>query len=147
MKKLLFSLAAASVMLVACKKEAEEPTKTSEAVSAVITGKAQAELDNTLDGREDVPNGTKVIANVWRNGQSHRYETTVNNGEYSFSIAAPNDGMEVEIIFSEFRSDIKLNATDTDKDVVFGACSNLVWVYPGETQIEDTNWFDGGCIE
>jgi outer membrane lipoprotein-sorting protein len=146
MKKLLFTLAAASVMMVACKKKgAEEPTKTSEAVSAIISGKATAELNNTTDGREDVPNGTKVIAKVWRDGQYHRYETSVNNGMYSFSIPASNDGIEVDITFSEFRSDVKVDADNTNKDRVFGACDEWVSANPGQTQIIDVIWYDGGC--
>jgi hypothetical protein len=150
MKKLLFTLAAASVMMVACKKKgAEEPTKTSEAAVAIIKGKALAELDNTSAGREDVPNGTTIVATVNRGGQMHRYESTVQNGEYTFSIPAPNTGITVSMSFSNFRSDVKISADPltVSEDRIFGACDAGTTIHAGETQIIDFTWVDGGCIE
>jgi hypothetical protein len=106
MKKLLLTLAAASVMLVACKKEeAVEPTKTSEAPKATITGKLYAETNPTNTTRETAPDGIKVVATASHNGNTYRYETTSAGGSYKLEIPCNNDGVNLTIQFSDFVAD------------------------------------------
>jgi hypothetical protein len=149
MKKLLLSIAAASVMLVACKKEESGITQTNQIVNAVIKGKAYANTDLTnvdaewgWDIYENVPDGTVVIALVEHDGQTFRYQTTVTNGEYSFEIPARNEGVSVTIEYSDFRSNVKFgpNAADVYPNVVFSRGDDGVWVYPGVTEVMDTEW-------
>jgi hypothetical protein len=117
MKKLLLSLAAASVMLVSCSKEEPiAPTKTSEASKAVIKGVAMAQLAiksdaNGDDFYENAPEGTVIVAVVTHtlaNGsqsQAFRYETKVTAGNYKFEIPSVNAGTTIQIVPSQFFAD------------------------------------------
>ena len=150
MRKLLLSIAAASVMLVACKKEEAGVTKTNEPVNAIIKGKAYANTDLTnvdaewgWDIYENVPEGTIVIAIVEHEGHSFRYQTSVDaNGSYELQIPARNEGVDVMIEYSDFRSNVKFgpNAADQYPNVVFNRESDLYTVYPGVTQVVDAEW-------
>jgi hypothetical protein len=117
MKKLLLSLAAASVMLVSCsKEEAVAPTKTSEAPKAVIKGTAMAQLAIKADANgddfyENAPDGTVIVAIVTHtldNGtqsKAFRYEAKVASGNYKFEIPCVNAGTNVQIVPSHFFAD------------------------------------------
>lgn len=106
MKKLLFTLAAASVMLVSCKKEeAVEPTKTSEAAKGTIVGNLNAELDLSKDGLEKAPDGTVVTATTVVNGQTFTYEGKVADGAYSISIPVGQTARVYTVRFSSFTAD------------------------------------------
>jgi hypothetical protein len=151
MKKLLLSVAAASLMLVACKKEEAAGITSSNPVgTAIIKGKAQANTDETnfdptwgWDIYENVPDGTPVILTFEIDGQTYRYTSSVTNGEYSFEIPSRNEGMMVEIDFSDFRSNVKFgpNAEDVYPDAVFEAGDESVWAHAGEVVINDVMYY------
>ena len=106
-----------AIMLFSCKKEeVNTPTSSSEATKATISGTAYAELDETKEGLEFAPNGTKVtLTYKGTDLKSYNYTGTIGtDGKYSVSIPVGRDSKEYDIVFENF-SAIQTIADKTTK--------------------------------
>lgn len=143
MKKLLLSLAAASMMFVACKKESEAvlPTSTSEATTGNITFKVYAETNEDNADRETAPDGTVVVATATHSGNTYVYESAISGGSVSFDIPAMNTGTTVSFTFSDFRTDVTEFGGTVTEGEIFTATTANVTLMPGVSEIRDITYF------
>lgn len=149
MKKLLLTLAAASVVLVACnKEEAVVPTSTSPAKKATISGKlyANTNVNNDTTGfvrdKENAPDGIAVVATVTIGGSEYRYETTSSGGSYKLEIPCGNETRTVTIMYSDFTADQTLatGSNPSTKSLVWTAGDESVDVVGGVSKIIDVEY-------
>ena len=124
MKKLLLTVAVASMFFTACKKEEEVITvsSTSVAPKVIVNGVVKADIDKTNTVFETAPNGTVVIATATEGTQTYRFETTIQNGAFRFELPTSNKGLNFDIDFSDFSTDIT-TTLGTEKAVIYNATS------------------------
>lgn len=102
--------------------------------TATITGKLQAELNDTQAGLENVPDGIKVFAVISTKDlvlnpsnasyPNQQFETTTTGGVFTFSsIPVGPNGINVTLHFSSFRADRVNGGTTTS--TVFPAPSDM----------------------
>lgn len=162
MKKLIYTVSA--VMLIAlssCKNEnSVNPRPTDQIISkATISGLVRAELNNLtpapagptpFSNAEIIPTTTpvKVIAEIASEdlilnpspGVTYAkkyYEATVGaDGSYTVEIEVGVKGsINVKLFYSDFRSDVVLTATTTDKGKLFNGGSQQITVTKGRNEI------------
>lgn len=153
MKTIFYLIAACAVVFSACQNDnSVNPRPTEEIVGkATIKGKIKAQLNTTIAGLENVPDGTKVIAEISTadlvlntqdtNYPSKYYETTVTNGEYSIEVEAGPRGSEVKLHFADFRADV-ITGGGTPTSTVFTAGPDYTEVIKNQVVIIDVTYND-----
>jgi hypothetical protein len=149
MKKVFYTMLTA-VVFSACQNEnAVNPRPTEEIISTVkISGRVKAELNTTNAVLENVPDGTKIVAEISTrdfvlspSGSTYPnkyYEGTVTNGEYSIDVQAGPYGSDVTLYFPDFRADV--TTAGTPVSTVFNGFTRLVSVVKGRNEILDANY-------
>ena len=115
---------------------------------ATISGIVRADFDlNNNGGAEgktwDAVANTKLNVIVWNNnGDLVRTieVTTDGSGAYTFDVEVGNLPLDVKITPVDFRHDVKISDTVTDKNVVFEGVSKDKKVYKGGSYIVDFDY-------
>ena len=139
---------AALLFIVGCKKKTDDSTPVS---VTTIKGQAKAELNLTVAGDENIPDGTKITFLVNPNDllnkpdtlnkyDSYRYTATVSSGQYTISVPARNDGSPVKIVPDEFEAQLILDNNGNTTRVVYSAPESVIIIYAGSTEIYDVNY-------
>jgi hypothetical protein len=141
-------------VLVGCKKEEATNAPSSIGV-ATLTGNIKAELDNTIDGMENCPGGTKIIAIINSSDlvpdgggdivyENIIYETTVDgSGNYTFNnIAAGNKEVTVKLYPADFIYYQKQWDNTTVRKVYSASEGLEMNVIKGQTKVLDFNYND-----
>ncbi len=157
MKKLIIILVllSTSFLLVTCDNEEDESI---EMTTAIIKGSVRADLNWTVAGNENVPQGTKLFARINAKdlvtnsifGYAYEdilFETTVDaNGYYSFTVNAGIPEITVTIFGDEFRYNV-ITAVDpvtgnvTTQENVLSITTTSTTVTKGSTRIFDLVYF------
>jgi hypothetical protein len=162
MKKLVYaSIAVVAIAISSCSNEnSVNPRPVDQVISkATVTGIVRAELNNTIPSpslggsfanAEFIPAllAPKVVASINTrdlvlspaSGVTYArkfFEATVGaDGSYSFEVEiGPKGSIDVELTYSNFRSDVILSASTTDKGVIFNGGTQTVTVTKGRNEI------------
>lgn len=139
---------AALLFVTGCKKEESTGTSTS---STTLKGQVKAELNLTVTGYENVPDGTKIIFLIDPNEllnnpdtskkfDSYRYTATVTGGQYTINLPARNNGTKVKVVADEFEYQMVLDNSGNTTRVVYSAPETSVTIYAGTTEFHDINY-------
>ncbi len=152
MKRAIYTFLVGSVLVFsACQNEnSVNPRPDSETIGKVIiSGRVRAELNTTNAVLENIPDGFKVVAEVWTrelvlnpaSGIAYPnkfYEATITGGQYSIEVEAGPYGTDVTLYFPEFRADVQ--TATTPQSTVFSSQTRFITVVRGVNQIIDVNY-------
>jgi hypothetical protein len=152
MKKTVYSiLALAALAFSACTNtNSVNPRPTDQIISKVtISGRIKAELNNSAVGRENAPDGLKIVVGISTrdfalspNGSTYAtkyYETTTAGGNYTIEVEVGPYGSNPTIFFPTFRADVAVNNT-TSVSTIFGADNVDISLVKGQNYIIDYNY-------
>jgi hypothetical protein len=151
MKKLILTMAIFAA-LVACKKKNKEtvtPTATNSKLT--VSGRASAELDYTVSGREPAPAGTKVTVFVPLNDLRLTFDSTLkdrkaafvgvvnSSGNYEITFDAPAKLITYTVVPDDFEATVILSTTASTRGV-FNGTTTPTASYGGTRNIIDFNY-------
>lgn len=144
---IIFSISSL-ILINGCKKEPAASTPSS---VTTIKGQVKAEQNLTIAGRENAPDGTKIIFLIDPNDllnkpdtskkyDSYRYTATVVSGQYSINIPARNNGSKVKIVADDFEAQYTFDNVSPSVRQIYSVSDATITVYAGTTTFHDINY-------
>jgi hypothetical protein len=152
MKKTIYSiLALAAFAFSSCTNtNSVNPRPTEQTISKVtLSGRLRAELNNTVTGLENAPDGLKIVVAISTSNfvvsqantsyVTKYYEATSSAGTYTVEVEVGPYGNNAVVNFPGFRADVIVNNT-TNVSTLFSPATRTVSLVKGQSAFADYNY-------